>query len=296
MAALVIVCRSCRRHTHLHGKYSTCPGVKPDAGYHQNDADGPRRNRAIRPALAGRVHGGLPLRRAGERPRDAVAAAALLLVTAAVFGQTALFGFTTLDDAIYVAKNPHLASGLTWAALRWALTATYASNWHPLTWVSHLADVQLFGLRAGAHHVTNMLFHAVTVVLLFRVLSALTGARWRSAAVAALFAVHPLHVESVAWVAERKDVLAGLFWVADPRGVSAPSPAARPGRISRGARLVPARTDGEACPRHPAVRAAAPGLVAARPAARRAGRGLARTRPGCCSKKSRSWRRRSARA
>src|SRR5690348_3934354 len=98
-------------------------------------------------------------------------------------------------------------SGLSANGIFWAFTHFYASNWHPLTWLSHMVDCQLFGLHAGAHHLVNVAFHIANVVLLFLLLERLTGARWRSAMVAALFALHPLHVESVAWVAERKDVL-----------------------------------------------------------------------------------------
>jgi len=103
--------------------------------------------------------------------------------------------------------------GLTVEGLAWALTTRAAGNWHPLTWVSHLVDWRLYGGKAGGHHVTNVLFHLANTLLLFGVLRRLTGAMWRSAFVAALFGLHPLHVESVAWVAERKDVLSTLFWL-----------------------------------------------------------------------------------
>jgi len=120
--------------------------------------------------------------------------------------------FVNLDDDLYVYGNPHVSAGLTWAGVRWAFTAFQASNWHPLTWLSHMLDVSLFGLAAYGHHLTNILLHALATALLFTALRRLTGAIWPSAFVAALFGVHPLHVESVAWVAERKDVLSGVIF------------------------------------------------------------------------------------
>jgi len=128
-----------------------------------------------------------------------------------VYGQVGGFGFVNFDDGRYVYQNPHVRAGLTWDGVRWAFTAFDASNWHPLTWLSHMLDVQLFGVEPGWHHLVNVLLHAVDTVLLFLLLETATGKAWRSAAVAALFAVHPLHVESVAWIAERKDVLSTAF-------------------------------------------------------------------------------------
>lgn len=122
-------------------------------------------------------------------------------------------GFVNYDDTIYLTENPFLRSGLTLESLRWAFTSTYANFWHPLTWLSHLFDVELFALKPGPHHLVNLLIHAVNGLLLFVVLARMTGAWWRSAVVAALFLVHPLHVESVAWAAERKDTLSTLFWL-----------------------------------------------------------------------------------
>src|SRR5207249_3538885 len=101
----------------------------------------------------------------------------------------------------------------TWENARWALTTGHFSNWHPLTWLSHMTDCQFFGLKPGPHHLDSVSFHIINSVLLLLVLQRMTGALWRSAVVAALFAWHPLHVESVAWVAERKDVLSTLFWM-----------------------------------------------------------------------------------
>jgi tetratricopeptide (TPR) repeat protein len=116
------------------------------------------------------------------------------------------------DDPQYVGDNRSLTRGLTWQGVSWAFTTRHAGNWHPLTWLSHMLDVRLFGLDAGAHHLTSVALHVANTLLLFGLLHAMTGALVRSAFVAALFAVHPLHVESVAWVAERKDVLSALFF------------------------------------------------------------------------------------
>ena len=138
---------------------------------------------------------------------------ALVGLALAVFGQLAGHPFLDYDDGEYVYANPVVLSGLTWQGARWAFVTNHAANWHPLTWLSHMADVSLFGTAAGAHHLVSVLLHAATAVLLFLVLDRSTGETPPSALAAALFAVHPLHVESVAWVAERKDVLCGLLWV-----------------------------------------------------------------------------------
>ena len=135
----------------------------------------------------------------------------LTLVTAGVYGQVWNFGFINYDDPLYVTDNPIVQRGFTWEGIRWAFTALAAANWHPLTWLSHMLDVSLFGLDPGFHHLVNLLFHLLNTALLFFALKAMTGACWRSAFVAALFALHPLHVESVAWIAERKDVLSTFF-------------------------------------------------------------------------------------
>lgn len=147
-------------------------------------------------------------------PREALwISIALAASVAVVYWPVHGFGFVRFDDPAYVSENPHIANGLSWAGVGWALTSGYAANWHPLTWLSHMMDVQLFGLDAGMHHGTNVILHAATTVLLFGVLFRTTGAAWRSAMVAGLFGLHPIHVESVAWVAERKDVLSAFFWV-----------------------------------------------------------------------------------
>lgn len=122
-------------------------------------------------------------------------------------------GFITIDDDEYVVANPHVNTGLSLANLRWAATAFHSNNWHPLTWVSLQVDAQFHGLAAVGYHRTNVLLHTVSAVLLFLALARMTAALWPSALVAALFAWHPLHVESVAWVSERKDVLSGVFWM-----------------------------------------------------------------------------------
>jgi tetratricopeptide (TPR) repeat protein len=137
----------------------------------------------------------------------------LAIITWVVFGQTVGFQFVNFDDADYVFKNPQVVRGLTIEGIAWAFTSFHAANWHPLTWLSHMLDCQLYGLSPGGHHLTNVLIHAATAILLFLVLRDMTGALWRSAFVVAVFAIHPLRVESVAWVAERKDVLSGLFFM-----------------------------------------------------------------------------------
>ena len=136
----------------------------------------------------------------------------LALVTLAVYLPALHHGFLEYDDQQYVTDNPRVQAGLTWTGLVWAF-GFHAGNWHPLAWLSHMADCQLYGARAGGHHLTNVLLHVASTLLLFAVLNRMTDALWRSAAVAALFAWHPLHVESVAWVAERKDVLCAFFWM-----------------------------------------------------------------------------------
>ena len=137
----------------------------------------------------------------------------LAAITFAVFGQTLRHEFVDFDDNDYVYENPVVARGLTLKGIVWAFTRVHSANWHPLTWLSHMLDCQLYGLHPGGHHLTNVLLHTATVIALFLVLRQMTGALWRSAFVAAVFAIHPLRVESVAWVAERKDVLSGLFFM-----------------------------------------------------------------------------------
>jgi Tfp pilus assembly protein PilF len=142
------------------------------------------------------------------------ALAALLLVTFAVYSPVLRHGFVEWDDPFYVTENPHVRAGLTAGGVAWAFTSTQLANWHPLTWLSHMLDVSLFGLAPAGHHLTSLLLHLANTLLLYLALERLTHAPWRSLGVAALFALHPLHVESVAWVAERKDVLSTAFWFA----------------------------------------------------------------------------------
>ncbi len=141
------------------------------------------------------------------------AMAFVLLVTAATFWNVGSFDFIMFDDPQYVHDNPQVSRGISWPGLVWAFTQSHASNWHPLTWISHMLDVEVFGMNPGAHHWVNLAFHMLNSVLLFGVLLTMTCAVGRSALVAALFAVHPLHVESVAWISERKDVLSALFFM-----------------------------------------------------------------------------------
>lgn len=137
----------------------------------------------------------------------------LALVILAVYYQVVGFGFVSIDDPTYVTRNPNIRDGLNWSSVKWALTAARSANWHPLTWMSHALDCTLFGLRPAGHHATNLLLHIANTILLFLLLSRMTGFVWRSAFVAAIFAVHPLHVESVTWIAERKDVLSTFLWI-----------------------------------------------------------------------------------
>ncbi len=139
--------------------------------------------------------------------------AALIAITWAVFGQTLGHGFVNFDDPNYVSENDHVRAGLNWHGVVWAFTHIHSHNWHPLTTMSHMLDCQLFGLKPGAHHFVNVLLHSATAVLLFLLLEQLPLNLWSSAFVAAVFAIHPLRVESVAWISERKDLLSGLFFV-----------------------------------------------------------------------------------
>ncbi len=137
----------------------------------------------------------------------------LALITLAVFWQVYSFDFVRYDDDKYVTENCHVQSGLTKDSIVWAFTSVNVNNWHPLTWLSHMLDYQLYGLNPAGHHLTSLFFHIVNTLLLFFILKRMTGFIWQSAFVAALFAIHPLHVESVVWVAERKDVLSTLFFM-----------------------------------------------------------------------------------
>jgi protein O-mannosyl-transferase len=169
-----------------------------------------------RPAQAAAQQPAMPFRAPVDRSdlrRGLWVVLGLAIIAALVYAPVTSYEFVSWDDPQYIVSNWHVNRGLTWQGVWWAFTARDFGNWHPLTWLSHMLDVQLFGLNAGIHHLTNLLLHAVNGVLLFAVLCWTTGAVRRSAFVATLFVVHPLHVESVAWVAERKDLLSTLFWM-----------------------------------------------------------------------------------
>jgi len=146
-----------------------------------------------------------------ESRRAALVGLGLAAVTLAAYGGVWRFDFTNYDDDSMVQGNPVVCAGLTGRGVAWALSTSYFEYWHPVTWLSHMLDCELFGLRAGGHHLVSLGLHIASTLLFFGVLRRMTGALWRSAMVAALFALHPLHVESVAWIAERKDVLSGFF-------------------------------------------------------------------------------------
>ncbi|MBW1782791.1 MAG: glycosyltransferase family 39 protein, partial [Deltaproteobacteria bacterium] len=137
----------------------------------------------------------------------------LVVSTLTIYWQVTDYDFINFDDTFHVTENSLVQSGITKRGLIWALAESHFANWYPLTWISHMLDCHLFGLNPGMHHLTNVLFHLTNSLLLFLVIKKLTGAMWRSAFVAALFALHPLHVESVAWISERKDVLSTFFWM-----------------------------------------------------------------------------------
>jgi len=145
--------------------------------------------------------------------RELLVCLCLALITCSIYWQVQNFDFVRYDDDRYVTENRHVQMGVKAEEITWAFTSLYASNWHPVTWISHMLDCQLYGLNPRGHHLTNLLFHILNTLLLFLIFKQMTNALWRSAFVAALFAVHPLHVESVAWVAERKDVLSTFFWM-----------------------------------------------------------------------------------
>ena len=145
-----------------------------------------------------------------ERP-DLLILLGLAVMTFGIYAQVIGHQFITLDDPTYIQENPMVNRGVTLAGLAWAFTTFYATNWHPLTWISHMIDCQLFGMNAGRHLLVNALIHVANTLLVFWFLLRTTHARWPSALVAALFALHPLHVESVAWASERKDTLSTFF-------------------------------------------------------------------------------------
>ena len=154
------------------------------------------------------------LREGSEQIPQGLVLLLLVLLPLATFYPVLRSEFVSYDDFDYVSHNPTVLRGLTWAGVRWAFTTKHAGNWHPLTWLSHMADASLFGPNPAGHHATNLVLHIANTLLLFLLFRSLTSETWRSAWVAALFAVHPAHVESVAWVAERKDLLCAGFWLA----------------------------------------------------------------------------------
>jgi hypothetical protein len=148
-----------------------------------------------------------------DRKKVPVLCALLFLLVGGAFFNAIPNDFINYDDPLYVTENVQVRQGLTWEGITWAFCGTTAGNWHPLTLLSHMLDVQWYGLRPWGHHLTSVLLHVINTLLVFLVLKRMTGATGRSFFVAALFGVHPVHVESVAWVAERKDVLSTLFWL-----------------------------------------------------------------------------------
>ena len=154
-----------------------------------------------------------PIRPADDRRRSIFICLGLALAVLAVYGRLCDCDFVALDDGDYVTANEMVKRGVSWEGLVWAFSTSHASNWHPLTWLSHMVDFQLYGFNAAGHHLTSLLLHAANSILLFLLLQRMTRAPWRSALAAALFALHPMHVESVAWISERKDVLSTLFWM-----------------------------------------------------------------------------------
>jgi len=150
-------------------------------------------------------------------------------LTIVVYAESLKYGFIHLDDYEYILDNPNVTNGLTVNGFKWAFTTFYACNWHPLTWLSHMLDCRLFGLDAGGHHLTNLIIHLASTIILFLVLNRATGSLIRSAFVSIVFGVHPLHVESVAWISERKDVLSAFFWMCSI--LAYVHYAQRPGRI-----------------------------------------------------------------
>jgi len=155
----------------------------------------------------------LPSRAPNERLFTGLVCLLLVAIVWIVFGQTLKHEFINYDDGQYVRDNPVITSGLTLNGIRWAFTHVHSANWHPLTSISHMLDCQLYGLEPWGHHLTNVILHAAAAVFLFLALRTLTNTLWPSAFVAAVFAIHPLRVSSVAWIAERKDVLSGVFFM-----------------------------------------------------------------------------------
>jgi len=187
-----------------------------------------RRSRKDRGHRERLVDSASPHREVATRPLTIFIYLLLVGITWSVFGQTLAYDFVNFDDHIYVYDTPEITRGMSVNGVVAAFTRPHAHNWHPLTTISHMLDCQFYRLRAGGHHFTNVVLHTITVLLLYRVLRQMTGGSsrtgniWQSGVVAALFAIHPLHVESVAWVSERKDVLSGLFCALRTRAIHRP--------------------------------------------------------------------------
>ena len=143
--------------------------------------------------------------------RELIAGLFFITINLIVYFDVIHCQFISLDDKSYVYDNPQVKAGLTWAGIKWAFSTTFMGHWHPLTWLSLMLDQQLFGLKPGGYHLVNLIIHIINTILLFWILRYATGAVWPSALVGALFAIHPLHVETVAWVADRKDLLSAMF-------------------------------------------------------------------------------------
>jgi hypothetical protein len=156
---------------------------------------------------------GFKLNKPINRKRDIIICVLLAASILLIYGQVIHHEFVNYDDDLYVTKNVHVQNGLTWGGIKWAFSLNEVVYLHPLTWLSHMLDVQLYGMDPGWHHLTNVWFHIVNCILLFLILKRMTGEAWCSAFVAALFAIHPINVESVVWVAERKNVLSTFFWM-----------------------------------------------------------------------------------
>ena len=135
----------------------------------------------------------------------------LILCVVVIYIKVQNFDFVGYDDELYVTENLHVQKGVSLEGIKWAFTTFHSANWHPLTWISHMLDCDLYGMNPAGHHWTSVEFHIANTLLLFFILFKMTGHVWQSAFVAALFALHPLHVESVAWISERKDVLSTFF-------------------------------------------------------------------------------------
>ncbi len=202
---------SCLLPAHMAKRKSKKKSFKPEARAAVIEPPPPTARPDSTPEVAPRAAESEQPLTLSPRSKELLLCALLFSVVFCVFLPATRNEFVNYDDYLYVTDNPQVTSGLTWAGVGWALGSTEAANWHPLTWLSHMLDYQLFGLHAWGHHLTSILFHALNAVLVLLVLRTLTGATWRSFLVAALFGLHPLRVESVAWVAERKDVLSAFF-------------------------------------------------------------------------------------